>query len=276
MIKKTSLTSTFIFALLMLAWSGSAVAECGWGCTADKLTAAGENHRASGNAVRGIIGAIEGGIEMVMDFIDWLFEESGGGDPGGPNDPDFRTPASLIGHTDFELFEGDQETIVLANAVLVQTGLAVDNARLAHSSLRKYNGAVEAQDQDSADQRAVEGRVYLDSLEINLEDLSSTLDLLVIELDKEGVELSNVTFEELIAFRHRVIENGYPEFEQVLAQQMLITDEEMAGMLYVFEKRGLPGVGPDDMNDQLLKTASELIRTVDVRANLPAAFRSEH
>ncbi len=44
------------------------------------------------------------------------------------------------------------------NAALVQVGLTFDSARLANSSVRKYHGAIEAGDHNSANQRAVEGR----------------------------------------------------------------------------------------------------------------------
>lgn len=91
-----------------------------------------------------------------------------------------------------------------------------------------------------------------------------------------GMELPPITFEELLDFRRRVIEGGYPRFEVIMAGHMLISKGEMQGMLQVFEHRGLPGVDSTDMDDDLLDRASEMLRTVEVRTNLPAAFQTQN
>lgn len=152
-------------------------------------------------------------------------------------------------------------------------GLTFDNARLANSSVRKYHGAIEAGDHYAASQRAFEGRVYLDALESSVEDLASTLLLLSDELDATGVELSPISFQELLDFRSEVIANGYPQYEVDMADGMLISNEEMQGMLYVFEHRGLPGVGPEDINDHLLRQTAAQLQSVNLRANLPVVFQ---
>lgn len=271
MLKQKTLVQGLII-LLTFVLAGSVAAECGWGCTADRLTKAGEDHRSSGNPVRGIVGAVEGGIELVMDFLDWAFDISGAV-PGGGSDPDYQNPASLAGPVDFVLFDDDSEVGVLVNTAFVQAGLAMDNGRLAQSSVWKHNGALAAGDAQAAAARATEGRVYLDAAEGYLLDVASSLDLLSLEVDNQGEELPPISFAQLLSFRASVIAEGYPQEELLMADTMLITQQEMNGMLQVFEGRGLPGVGPDDLGDDLLRRAADQLRSVDLRANLPAAFQ---
>jgi hypothetical protein len=217
-------------------------------------------------------------VAQVLNYVEANSIDQFKGAPANP-DPNFTAPAAVVPvHFSLPpstLFNPNKDAVPPGvNESLEAAGRLIDHTRMVNLSLRKYYGALNANDAASA--QLQKGYACLSVTQLNADIQSYSAALASLSQSVQGTPFASVstTTPEVLRLRDQITQSrSFPASELFVLTQAHATDQEISGAIDQVALVTDQGFTASDLTGAvIISKASEAINGVNVSQFLPDGF----